>query len=161
MMENSRWGLHGSLHSCHCTRYLLKYSFLEANFLHSFGYSDASMRLIASLLVGAAALALAQKPVEGGLASGPYKSGYYEDSSLPGHTIFAPVDPPADLKLPILIWSNGGCSGNGTLFRRSLWEVASYGIGTKFKQKPAKLIIFQAYTQSHKAPLKARAQLAI
>lgn len=88
------------------------------------------MSLIACLLVAAAALTLAEKPVEGGLATGPYKSGYYEDSTLPGHTIFAPVDPPADLKLPILIWSNGGCSGNGTLFRRSLWEVASYGICT-------------------------------
>ncbi|QDS68885.1 hypothetical protein FKW77_007662 [Venturia effusa] len=87
------------------------------------------MRINAALVIaGATSLTLAQKPVEGGLATGPYKSGYYEDSSLPGHTIFAPVSPPADLKLPILIWSNGGCSANGTLFRRSLWEVASYGI---------------------------------
>jgi hypothetical protein len=85
------------------------------------------------VLLSAASLSLAQKgaagaPVEGGLATGPYKSGYYEDPAFPKHTIFAPVNPPPDLKLPVLIWGNGGCSGNGTLFRRSLWEMASYGI---------------------------------
>jgi hypothetical protein len=87
----------------------------------------ASMKITALLLASGATLALAQKPVEGGLATGPYKSGYYEDSTLPKHTIFAPVNPPPELKLPILIWSNGGCSSNGTYFRRSLWEVASHG----------------------------------
>ncbi|KAF2435972.1 hypothetical protein EJ08DRAFT_684927 [Tothia fuscella] len=67
-------------------------------------------------------------PVQGGLATGPYKSGYFEDPGFPKHTIFAPVSPPPELKMPVLIFGNGGCSGNGTLFRRSLWEMASYGI---------------------------------
>lgn len=89
--------------------------------------SSTTMKLSSCLLASSASLVFAQKPVEGGLATGPYKSGFYEDSLLPKHTIFAPVCPPAGLKLPILIWSNGGCSGNGTLFRRSLWEVASHG----------------------------------
>jgi hypothetical protein len=87
------------------------------------------MKVTGFLLAGAASLALAQKgAVEGGLATGPYKSGYYEEPTLPKHTIFAPVSPPADLKMPILVWGNGGCSGNGTLFRRSLWQMASHGI---------------------------------
>jgi hypothetical protein len=87
------------------------------------------MKVTRLLLLGAASLSLAQKaPIEGGLATGPYKSGYYEEPTLPKHTIFAPSSPPPDLKMPILIWGNGGCSGNGTLFRRSLWEIASYGI---------------------------------
>jgi hypothetical protein len=67
-------------------------------------------------------------PVDGGLAVGPHKSGYVEDTTLPRHTIFAPINPPSTLKMPVLIWGNGACSGNGTLFRRSLWEVASHGI---------------------------------
>jgi hypothetical protein len=92
------------------------------------------MKLAMCLLLGTCSLALAQTrgagssaPVEGTTATGPYKSGYYEDPGFPKHTIFAPTKPPPEMKLPVLIWSNGGCSGNGTLFRRSLWEVASHG----------------------------------
>jgi hypothetical protein len=85
------------------------------------------MKLPGCLLTSSTSLVFAQNPVEGSLATGPYKSGFYEDSSLPKHTIFAPVSPPADLKLSILIQSNGGCSSNETLFRRSLWGVASHG----------------------------------
>jgi hypothetical protein len=78
------------------------------------------------------------------LASGPYKSGFWADPSLPRHTIFAPLNGSADVKLPVMVWGNGGeqiypqllrvailileaCSANGTLFRRSLFEVASHG----------------------------------
>ncbi|KAF2405410.1 hypothetical protein EJ06DRAFT_540685 [Trichodelitschia bisporula] len=57
----------------------------------------------------------------------PLLNHEFHPASLPKHTIFAPQEAPAGLKLPVLIWGNGGCSGNGTLFRRSLWEVASYG----------------------------------
>lgn len=87
------------------------------------------MRL-SSALLALPALTLAQNAgveSEGVLATGPHKSHFYEDASLPKHTIFAPITSPAGLKLPVLIWGNGGCSSNGTLFRRSLFEVASYG----------------------------------
>jgi hypothetical protein len=67
-------------------------------------------------------------PVPGTLVSGPMKSGYWADSSLPRHTIFAPLEVPEGKKLPIMVWGNGACSGNGTYFRRSLWEAASHGI---------------------------------
>jgi hypothetical protein len=66
-------------------------------------------------------------PILGESTTGQYRSGFYEEQSLPRHTIFAPINPPAGLKLPVFIWGNGACSPNGTLFRRSLWEVASHG----------------------------------
>jgi hypothetical protein len=63
----------------------------------------------------------------GVLASGPYKSAFWAEPGLPKHTIFAPMDPPPGLKLPVMVWGNGACSSNGTFFRRSLFEVASHG----------------------------------
>ncbi|KAF2431987.1 hypothetical protein EJ08DRAFT_677857 [Tothia fuscella] len=65
--------------------------------------------------------------VPGTLASGPYKSAYWAEPTLPTHTIFGPIAPPANLKMPVMIWGNGACSGNGTYFKRSLYEVASRG----------------------------------
>jgi hypothetical protein len=45
--------------------------------------------------------------IDGG--SGPYKAGYTTDPSLPKHTIFAPkVAPPAGVKMPVIVWGNGG-----------------------------------------------------
>lgn len=64
----------------------------------------------------------------GTLASGPHKSGFWAEPTLPKHTIFAPIDLAAAGKLPVLIWGNGACSSNGTYFRRSLFEVASHGV---------------------------------
>jgi hypothetical protein len=58
--------------------------------------------------------------------SGPYKANLTEDTSYPNHTIYAPiVPPPADIKLPVLIW--GGCVGAGSMFANFLTEIASYG----------------------------------
>jgi hypothetical protein len=39
--------------------------------------------------------------VVGTLASGPHKAAYWAEPSLPKHTIFAPVNPPPGLKLPV------------------------------------------------------------
>jgi hypothetical protein len=36
--------------------------------------------------------------------SGPYKAVYKADPSLPKHTIYAPITPPKDLKLPVIVW---------------------------------------------------------
>ncbi|KAF2395894.1 hypothetical protein EJ06DRAFT_517336 [Trichodelitschia bisporula] len=90
------------------------------------------MKLLLASLVG---IALAQdagsswavNPTPGTLATGPHKAGFWAESTLPQHTIFAPISPPAGLKLPVLIWGNGACSSNGTYFRRSLFQVASNG----------------------------------
>jgi hypothetical protein len=58
--------------------------------------------------------------------SGPFKANWTSDLSLPEHTIFAPLTPPAE-KLPVLIWGNGGCQATGTLFKNLLTEISSYG----------------------------------
>jgi dienelactone hydrolase len=50
------------------------------------------------------------------------------DPSLPRHTIFAPTSPPANLKLPVLVWGQSGCTNNGTVFRIFLEELASHGV---------------------------------
>jgi hypothetical protein len=58
--------------------------------------------------------------------SGPYKANLTEDASYPNHTIYAPiVPPPANIKLPVLVW--GGCIGAGSMFANFLTEIASYG----------------------------------
>jgi hypothetical protein len=55
-----------------------------------------------------------EKNVDAGVAApgttGPYKSQYSTDPNLPKHTIYAPLNPPEGVKLPVLIWGNGGCS---------------------------------------------------
>lgn len=41
--------------------------------------------------------------------SGPYNAWYTTDAGLPKHTIFAPkVAPPAGVKMPVIVWGNGG-----------------------------------------------------
>jgi len=59
--------------------------------------------------------------------SGPFKANYTEDASLPNHTIYAPKSPPANEKLPVIVWGNGFCSGNGKMFYNFLNELSSYG----------------------------------
>ena len=53
---------------------------------------------------------------------------YHVDPSLPRHTIFAPTNAPANLKLPVLVWGQSGCTNNGTVFRLFLEELASHGV---------------------------------
>jgi hypothetical protein len=46
--------------------------------------------------------------------TGPYKShpAGRTDPSLPDHTIYAPIaPPPADVKLPVIVFGEGGCTG--------------------------------------------------
>jgi hypothetical protein len=58
--------------------------------------------------------------------SGPYKAGYVSDTTLPKHTIYAPKTPPS-VKMPVIVWGNGGCFSSGTMFEDFLTEIASYG----------------------------------
>jgi hypothetical protein len=46
---------------------------------------------------------------------------------LAGHTIYAPKPLPANVKLPVMVWGNGGCSANGLSMGRFTMEVASHG----------------------------------
>jgi dienelactone hydrolase len=62
--------------------------------------------------------------------SGPYKSAPFgrTDPTLPKHTIYAPLTPPpADVKMPVIVFGEGGCIGIGTMFPDFLAEVASHG----------------------------------
>ncbi|KAH7402535.1 hypothetical protein BKA66DRAFT_555461 [Pyrenochaeta sp. MPI-SDFR-AT-0127] len=60
--------------------------------------------------------------------SGPYPAVMTTDSTLPGHTIFAPRTPPAgNLSLPFIAWGNGACMLNAGAYERLLVEIASYG----------------------------------
>ncbi|RDL34747.1 Uncharacterized protein BP5553_07875 [Venustampulla echinocandica] len=85
--------------------------------------------LITAALVTRAAVAQGfsnSGPSNGG--SGPYLANYSTDSTLTGHTLFAPKQIPDGLKLPVLVWGEGGCQANGTMFLSLLNEIASYGI---------------------------------
>ncbi|KAL4969934.1 uncharacterized protein BDV14DRAFT_209075 [Aspergillus stella-maris] len=57
---------------------------------------------------------------------GPYDASHSADPSLPNHTIYMP-NKSSNVTLPVLIWGNGACSANGTLFGNLLTNIASYG----------------------------------
>jgi hypothetical protein len=59
--------------------------------------------------------------------SGPYKSHFSALEGLPNHTVYQPKEPPAGEKLPVIVWGNGACSGNGAWFSKFLNEIASHG----------------------------------
>ncbi|WP_234401530.1 alpha/beta hydrolase [Thermobifida halotolerans] len=59
--------------------------------------------------------------------TGPHPAEYVTTFRLPGHTIYRPADLPADERLPIVAWGNGGCLADGTMFENILTEFASHG----------------------------------
>lgn len=60
--------------------------------------------------------------------SGPYPARMLTDPSLPGHTIFTPINaPPASLELPFIAWGNGACTLNAGAYENFLVEIASHG----------------------------------
>ncbi|KAM7191977.1 alpha/beta-hydrolase [Naviculisporaceae sp. PSN 640] len=65
---------------------------------------------------------------ESGHGTGGYPASYFEDPSLPEHTIYMPINPPANLTLPVMVWGNGNCVGDGLAYRDFLLQVASHGI---------------------------------
>ena len=58
--------------------------------------------------------------------SGPYPADWSTSSSLPNHTIYRPNSLPSQ-RLPIVAWSNGACSADGTSVANFLREIASHG----------------------------------
>jgi len=69
--------------------------------------------------------------------SGPYKANYTEDATLPDHTIYVPkTPPPANIKLPVIVWGNGACMAVGTMFYNLLNEIASHGFMIIANGKP-------------------------
>jgi hypothetical protein len=77
--------------------------------------------------------------------SGPYKAVMEMDPTLPGDTIYRPVDLSAlnSARLPIVLWGNGACVNIGNFYAPFLTEISSYGylvvaLGpiTKLKAQP-------------------------
>ncbi|MET0384369.1 MAG: hypothetical protein ABW321_00345 [Polyangiales bacterium] len=59
-------------------------------------------------------------------AKGPLKPVIEHDPGLSTHTVYRPAEL-GDAPLPIVVWANGGCIKNGTMFSRFLLEIASHG----------------------------------
>jgi len=61
--------------------------------------------------------------------TGPYRAIKTLDADFPGHVIYRPANLAAlgKRKLPVLVWGNGGCSGDGASARLFLSEIASHG----------------------------------
>ena len=74
-------------------------------------------------LVGAAALTPAYAAPGG---SGPNPADYSTTGALPNHTIYKPANLPSE-RMPIVVWSNGACSADGTSAQNFLKEIASWG----------------------------------
>ncbi|GIE28664.1 hypothetical protein Ait01nite_017090 [Actinoplanes italicus] len=84
---------------------------------------------LAAVVIAAATgiLALGVPPADAAVGgSGPYPADYETSSGLPNHTIYRPQNLPAE-KLPVFVWGNGGCSGNGLSQQNFLREIASHG----------------------------------
>jgi hypothetical protein len=64
---------------------------------------------------------------DGTPGTGPYPAYRFVDPTLKNHTIYAPKTPPKGVKLPVLIFGNGGCGNSGSGFTNLLTEIASYG----------------------------------
>ena len=58
--------------------------------------------------------------------SGPYPAIAESRAELPHHTVYRPVEWPG-AALPLYVWGNGGCSGNGLAHAAYLRQIASHG----------------------------------
>ena len=68
--------------------------------------------------------------------SGLYKAAYSLIPGLDNHTIYAPKTLPENVKLPVIVWANGACSGDSTGFSKFLTEIASHGYYIVVNGKP-------------------------
>ncbi|KAL2072919.1 hypothetical protein VTL71DRAFT_10243 [Oculimacula yallundae] len=55
-------------------------------------------------------------------------AAYTQDNTLTGHTLFAPKTVPSGVKMPVLLWGNGGCSADSLQSAPFLIQLASHGI---------------------------------
>ena len=68
-------------------------------------------------------------------AKGPIMPVIESDPGLATHTVYRPMTL-EDKKYPIVVWANGGCIKNGTMFSRFLLEIASHGFVIVAEGKP-------------------------
>ena len=59
--------------------------------------------------------------------NGPYPSTRSEPGNFPRHTLYYPASLANVPKLPVILWSNGGCRTTSVEFTRFLGEIASHG----------------------------------
>lgn len=59
--------------------------------------------------------------------TGPFPARGFSATSLPTHTIYAPVTLPPG-KMPVFAWAEGGCADNGAQYEKFLRQIASQGI---------------------------------
>lgn len=68
-------------------------------------------------------------------AKGPMMPVIESDPGLDTYTVYRPMTL-EDKKYPIVVWANGGCIKNGTMFSRFLLEIASHGFVIVAEGKP-------------------------
>lgn len=62
-----------------------------------------------------------------GPGTGPFPATMVEDTALPAHVLYRPVDLARAGRLGVLVWGNGGCRDDGASARQHLLEIASHG----------------------------------
>ncbi|AAZ57017.1 hypothetical protein JCM3263A_21960 [Thermobifida fusca] len=83
--------------------------------------------LLAGLLAAALLIPVTSSTAVAASGTGPYPAEYVTTLRLRNHTIFRPATLPSNEKLPIVVWGNGACLANGTMFENILLEFASHG----------------------------------
>jgi hypothetical protein len=68
-------------------------------------------------------------------AKGPLMPVVEHDPGLDTHTVYRPMQL-GEQKYPLIVWANGGCVKNGTMFARFLLEIASHGFVIVADGKP-------------------------
>jgi dienelactone hydrolase len=98
--------------------------------------AQALFGLVLTVLVGLGAAGAQEKggqppggkPAAGG--SGPYKAIVIGEPTLATHAVYRPKDLSPfgkDVKLPIVLWGNGGGANSSSSYARFLTEIASHG----------------------------------
>jgi uncharacterized protein len=89
----------------------------------------SSRTLLTALATSLACISLAPvsaQQVGASSGSGPYPAIAESRAELPRHTVYRPVEWPG-AALPLYVWGNGGCSGNGLAHAAYLRQIASHG----------------------------------
>ena len=68
--------------------------------------------------------------------TGPLKPVIEVHSGFPEWTVYRPEPLDPETKHPIVVFGNGGCLLNGTLFGQWTFELASYGVVSVVDGKP-------------------------
>ena len=89
----------------------------------------SSITLLTALATSLACISLAPvsaQQIGTSSGSGPYPAIAESRAELPRHTVYRPVEWPG-AALPLYVWGNGGCSGNGLAHAAYLRQIASHG----------------------------------